>query len=232
MIARPHISSLDLWERHERRVIAAFTLALEKLVQEEDPPEDENALNRRLYFYLLQAIRELHPDGSFSSTPELECNNQPDVDDKKRSRREHKRPDFQWGYIDHLADASRSARHYVLECKRLGKPVRSDWVLNQNYINHGVLRFINESHGYGKSCASGAMIGYIQSMEPDDILAEINATCVNSTLPEITVSASGWVVSGVNRLEHTFARSFCESPFALRHLWADLRNSYSKRNAR
>lgn len=233
MIARPHISSLDLWERHELRVIAALTLALRKLMDGYDLPEDEVNLNRRLSRCVLHAIRELDPDGSlFVSPPMWECNNQPDPDDETRAKREDKRPDCLWGYIDHLADVSRSAKHYVLECKRLGKPVRSDWVLNQNYINHGVLRFINESHGYGKSCASGTMIGYIQSMEPDDILAEINTTCVTSTLPQITVSAGGWVASGVSQLEHTFARSFCESPFALRHLWADLRNSYSKRNAR
>lgn len=229
MIARPHISSLDLWERHEHRVLAALTLALEKLAEEENIPEDEINLNRRLSQCVLHAVRELDPDGSvYVSPPVWECNNQPDPDDETRGKREDKRPDCLWGYMDHLAEASRSARHYVLECKRLGKPVRPDWVFNQNYINNGVVRFIDESHGYGKSCASGAMVGYIQSMEPDDILAEVNSACVNGAPPHIVMSTCAWKLSGVSRLDHTFERSFYKSPFALRHLWVDLRKRYAR----
>lgn len=229
MITRPHISSLDLWKRHEHRVLAALTLALEKLAEEENIPKDEVNLNRTLSQCVLHAVRELDPDGSvYVSPPVWECNNQPDPDDETRAKREDKRPDCLWGYMDHLADASRSARHYVLECKRLGKPVRSDWVFNKNYINNGVVRFIDESHGYGKSCASGAMIGYIQSMEPDDILAEVNSACVSGIPPHILISADGWRLSGVSRLDHTFERTFYESPFALRHLWVDLRRHYAR----
>lgn len=229
MITRPYISSLDLWGRHEQRVLAALTLALEKLKEEANIPEDEVGLNRRLSDCVLRAIRELDPDGSiYVSPPMWECNNQPDPDDETRAKREDKRPDCHWGYIDHLADASRSARHYVLECKRLGEPVRSNWVLNRNYINHGIIRFIDESHGYGKSCASGAMIGYVQNMELDDILAEVNSACMNGNPPHIVISTDGWKLSGVSRLDHAFERSFYESPFALRHLWVDLRGHYSK----
>jgi len=96
-------------------------------------------------------------------------------------------------------------------------------VLNGNYVTDGVVRFKDVSHGYGMSCASGAMIGYIQSMDSDDILAEVNAACKGNKVPQIALSSTGWVPSGVSLLEHTFNRSFPEKTFTLQHLWADLR---------
>src|ERR1041384_3072607 len=52
---------------------------------------------------------------------------------------------------------------------------RIDWIgLNLNYINHGVARFREVEWAYGKRVASGAMVGYWQSMEPDAMLTEIN----------------------------------------------------------
>ena len=32
---------------------------------------------------------------------------------------------------------------FVVECKRLGIPSSQKWILNENYVNHGVRRFVD-----------------------------------------------------------------------------------------
>jgi hypothetical protein len=76
---------------------------------EVDLPEAEVDLNRRLYFCLLLATRELYPNEDVS--PSSECNNQPDPDDEARTVREQKRPDFQWMFLDRYeSDPHRSSK--------------------------------------------------------------------------------------------------------------------------
>jgi hypothetical protein len=181
-----------------------------------------------LYFCLLEAIRSLRESGreGFDHPPTPEGHNPPDPDDVLRATRENKIPDFCWGYIDHLElDSRRSARNYVIECKRLGNPPRPDWILNQNYVVKGVLRFVTEEHDYAKGEKSGAMVGYVQSMELDDILNEVNATCISRAVPQLRISIGGWQIRGISRLNHELNRSFAGSPFHLSHFWIDLRKS-------
>ena len=94
----PRLGALRLWVKREGMCLAILERALRLLRMEKDLPESETDLNRRLYFCLLTASRELYPTNSVA--PELECNNQPDPDDESRVAREHKRPDFQWAYLD------------------------------------------------------------------------------------------------------------------------------------
>ena len=82
------------------------------------------------------------------------------------------------------------------------------------------------SHGYGQACSSGAMIGYIQNMDFDEILSEVNSTCCDKQIPGIVLSDAGWQEDGISRLDHGFERLFPISPFDLRHLWVDLRRHY------
>jgi hypothetical protein len=112
---------------------------------------------------------------------------------------------------------------YTIECKRLGTRV-GRWVLNVNYVKKGVLRFITEEHGYGKATPSGAMIGYVQSMELDDVLGEVNAASKRSSLPPIVRADVAWQENAVTRLGHKLTRpSSLLSPFDLHHLWVDIR---------
>ena len=139
----PQLNSLRLWATREARCFSIIERALWLLRQFQDLPETEVELNRQLYFCLLKATRELYPEDEIA--PITECNNQPDPDDEARAKREQKRPDFQWIYLDRYeSDPHRSSKQFVVECKRLGKSSRSDWVLNLNYVNHGINRFRDE----------------------------------------------------------------------------------------
>jgi len=225
-MVRPNLKRLNFWEKHERRVIQVLTVALRLLAREEYLPTGENQINRRLYFCVLRAIRELHQQGTdLISYPIYEGNNQPDASDEERAAREGKRPDFQFGFVDHQEpDPDASAKQYVVECKRLGESGRSDWVLNRNYIEHGVLRFHDEEYGYGKSRSSGAMVGYVQNSSADQILAEVNQAATARKIARITLSRQGWERGDVSTLTHRFDRAVRPTPFNLHHLWLDLAN--------
>ena len=166
----------------------------------------------------------MHNQGiEFVSVPIYEASNQPDEEDPEQAPRERKRPDFQFGYIDHHdPNPSASAKQYVVECKRLGDSGRSDWILNENYINHGVIRFRDIAFGYAKSQPSAAMIGYMQNMTPQSILGEVNKVACRNALPELCLSKQGWLRKDVSQLEHRFDRPVTPSPFMLKHLWLDL----------
>jgi len=225
-MARPNLKRLNLWEKHERRVLQVLAIALRLLARERDLPVGENQINRKLFFCILRAIRELHEQGvDLISYLVYEGNNQPDASDEERAARECKRPDFQFGFIDHQEpDPDASAKQYVVECKRLGESGRSDWVLNTNYIEHGVLRFHDEEYGYGKSRSSGAMIGYVQNSSVDQILGEVNQAATARNMARVTLSREGWQRGDVTTLAHRFDRAMQPTPFDLRHLWLDLPN--------
>lgn len=220
----PHLRGLRLWTKREGMCLAILERALRLLSAEKALPESEVDLNRLLYFCLLTASSELYPRDPVA--PISECNNQPDPDDISRVAREQKRPDFQWIYRDQYElDLKRSSKQFVVECKRIGKPLRADWVFNQNYVRHGICRFRDPEWAYAKSFTSGAMVGYCQSMEPAQALKEVNEEAGQNSLPPII--SVGSPASHGQRLEHTFERSFPVSPFHLLHLWIDLRPEYT-----
>jgi hypothetical protein len=227
------LSKIDSWANHETRVLEVIVLALEIL---RDSKRDltkvnEDNLNFELYFYMLEAVRRLGgEDSGINSPPVYECINQPLEEEELLDVARKKRPDFQWGYINHSEPNPRkSAKHYYIECKRLGTPTRSDWVFNQNYVLHGVLRFVKPEWKYGRASSSGTMIGYIQSMELEAILVEVNGHAAQETLPSITLSEEGWKDGWVTRLEQTLNRQLVPpSPFQLRHMWVDMRSKESQ----
>jgi hypothetical protein len=219
--SRPQLFSRNLWAAREARCFSIIERALVLLRQTQDLPEAEVDLNRRFYFYLLSAARELYPEDQIA--PIAECNSQPDPDDVARAKREQKRPDFQWVYLDRYeADPHRSSKQFVVECKRLGKALRANWILNSNYINHGIMRFREPEWAYARRFPSGAMVGYWQSMEASEVLGEVNDGCRKKSLPDLIFNGS-WKAGDVNRLEHVFNRPCEISPFKLHHLWINLR---------
>ena len=222
----PHLNMLRLWAKREGMCIAILERALRLLRVEKNLPVSEPDLNRRLYSCLLTAKSELYPKDPVM--PILECNNQPDPDDLSCATRELKRPDFQWIYCDQYeSDPQRRSKQFVVECKRLGKPFRADWVFNLNYVRNGICRFREPEHAYAKRFCSGAMVGYCQSMEPAQVLKEVNEEACRNSLPHIV--PIGQPASDCQKLEHTFDRSFPVSPFHLLHLWIDLRPSCPKK---
>ena len=228
MLTRPHLSEIDSWTNFEARILKVIVSALEILRngKRDLTEENEDKLNYELYFCMLEAVRRLGgEDSGINSPPVYECWNQPLEEEELLDVSRKKRPDFQWGYIDHLEPNPRkSAKHYYIECKRLGTATRSDRVFNQNYVLHGVLKFVEPEWKYGRASSSGTMIGYIQSMEVKDILVEVNEEACNSDIPPIELGPKGWKENGVSRLKHEFNRpKVLPTRFTLRHFWLDLR---------
>lgn len=216
---------IDLWGRHEARLITLFTSALRLLRFRAHVAMDENQLNRELYFCLRSANRNLPDIDRFEHLPIAEARNQPDTEDTHAVTREHKRPDFQWEFVDHQEpDPRRSSRVFVVECKRLGSPVPSNpgWHFNSNYVQKGIRRFVEPEHGYGLSVRSGLMVGYVQSMRGAGVLVEVNASCLASSLASMSLIGLGWRNGDVSRLEQRLNRAFRPTPFALHHIWLDL----------
>lgn len=211
----------ELWATREAKCLSIIERALLMLREADNLAEAEVELNRQLYFKLLIASQELYPDDLIA--PIQECNNQPDYDDEARAKREQKRPDFQWIYRDRYEpDPKRSSKQFVVECKRLGKPPRSDWILNVNYTENGIRRFRDSEWAYAKQAPSGAMLGYWQSMEGEDVLREVNEGCRRRSIPDL-VLVGPLSSKGISKFEHELVRPFQISPFKLRHLWIDLR---------
>jgi hypothetical protein len=220
--AGPQLHSRRLWATREAKCLSIIEQALLLLRQSQDLSEAEVDLNRQLYFCLHTASLELYPNDEIG--PILDCNNQPDPDDEARAKREQKRPDFQWNYLDRYeSDPLRRSKQFVVECKRLGKALRPDWDFNLNYTSHGIGRFREPEWAYAKRFSSGAMVGYWQSMEADEVLSEVNEGCSKKSLPDLILQGT-WNPGGTSQLEHTFERPFEISPFRLRHLWIDLRS--------
>lgn len=223
----PSLRSLRLWNRRENMFLAILDRALMLLRNDRGLSESEIELNRELYKCLLEASRELYPHEDIS--PLLECNNQPDPDDVTRATREQKRPDFQWVFLDRYeADPKRSSKQFVVECKRLGSAIRPDWVFNANYVNHGIVRFRDPIWAYAKRFSSGAMVGYLQSMNTPQVLGEVHSVSQAASFPDLVLKGK-WKPNGVSRLDHEFDRNFEASPFKLFHLWVDLRTNAKRK---
>ena len=223
-MSRPNLFTLDTWGHHENSVLEVFHCALLRLAAESELPEREDELSRKLLSHVRSENYRLIDEGrGRQSNFYYECANQPVVEDKERAGREWKRPDFTCGLVDAQAGVD---LFFVLECKRLGRPSSSGWILNENYTNYGVLRFVDPDWGYGEGAASGAMIGYVQTMSQDDILKEVNAYAAKIDVPTIRNEADNWIERGVTRLNQRLDRSTSPSPFRLEHLWIDIRHRY------
>ncbi len=235
-MSRPLIKKIDSWANFEKRVLEIFILALRKLRDEPSLPVEEdsikdNSLNRRLCFCLRRAILEWEEANGdmVSPFPEYNCKKAPDIDNEEiPALSEQKIPDFKWQFRDHAAtDPARSFIHYEIECKRIGSPTSSNWILNENYVKHGILRFVNIEWCYGKFSRSGTMIGYIQNMNENDILTKVNNAALAASLTTLILSKDGWKIGDVSRLEQKLDRpDVPPTPFDLRHLWVDLRHHY------
>jgi len=136
-----------------------------------------------------------------------------------------KKPDFQWRLSDPLEkEPVKAIREYTIECKRLGTKIKS-WDFIDEYVVSGIIRFLAEEYKYGNGTSSGAMIGYIQNMEYDEILKQINTVIRNQRdydIPNIEISEKG---DEIRKGNHTLNRKKVNpSIFDLRHIWVSLRN--------
>jgi hypothetical protein len=190
---------------------AALTLLSE---QTTGPGEDD--INRDLYC-CIRAAHAASRDGATLPPIVYEGRNAPSPRDRKRTTREFKRPDFQWGLMDDQAEPEDAYRHFVIECKRLAPRARGQRIYAKLYISDGVLRFVSPKHGYGKDAEGGAMVGYLQSLSVDDALADVNTNAVRRKVPELVLAHQDG--DRAADLEHRLKRDFAVSPYRLSHLW-------------
>jgi hypothetical protein len=225
-VPRPNLFELPLWEEFEQRVIEVFSEGLTALALIPRLPSQEDFISRELHKCCRAVNHRLRKldRGVEYVLPQL--TNLPLADDEYRARRLDKRPDFACGFHDDSLPEDQFEEadyHYTIECKRLGAPTSPTWVLNRNYITDGIARFDHPDWGYAAGTSSGLMIGFIQSMEPETILAEVNSHI--SPFPALSVSASGWVNKALSVLSpQKFDRRISIIPFTLNHFWVDLRH--------
>jgi hypothetical protein len=233
-MSQPLISKGNLWVNFEKCVLETFILALKILYDKPSLPiiEDisgRDSLNRRLYMSLHKVVKDWEDDHGmeYPYTFNLKQNNskQPDLDHEEIVNEfELKIPDFQWGFTDRRKiDSSLNEyfKNYDIECKRLGAKS-----LSKEYVVNGIIRFTKKTHSYGQYTSSGMMIGYIQDMNIQTILDEINSN-VNSVCLPLLILSDEECTTAISRLDHKFDRPDIEpTPFELRHLWVDLRHHY------
>lgn len=218
-----------LWQRHEELILGVFIRALKMLHLEKNLPDAENRINETLYLKARLAYFKLPSKqrpaffGLF-----LEPQNQPQTEDDVGEKFLLKKPDLKWRLENKLDPNPNTAiKDYDIECKRLGKPLRKDRVLNEDYVENGILRFLNIEHSYGRGVKFGAMIGYVQNMELDPVTKEVNqyiAQVKKHKIPPIKFPATGFsqekIVNTTQQLERT---EVLPAKFNLRHVWVDLR---------
>jgi len=222
-------SASILWQRHEELILEVFVRALKMLCLEKNLPDAENRINETLYlkarlmYFKLPSKQRPAFFGLF-----LEPQNQPQTEKDVGEKFLLKKPDLKWRLENKLdPDPYTAIKDYDIECKRLGRPLRRDRVLNEDYVKKGILRFLNVEHSYGKGMTLGAMIGYVQNMEFKDILKEINQCIIQiqtHNIPSIKFSAKKnsrkEVIETAQKLYRT---EISPSSFNLRHIWVDLR---------
>jgi hypothetical protein len=225
-MARPRLSAALTWLRFEQAVHAVFTEALRRLGGYARLPSAEEPINLELYWIVLKVHQELlsSTNGNLPYTIIPDSTNQPEPDDSARSGRLKKRPDFCCILKNAQAEDFRLSQvNYYLECKRLGQ-AEGNWVLNENYSEHGMARFMRSEWGYGKGCASATMVGYVQNMDPETVLGEVNTHTTMRAIPSLTRAATGWVARNVTLLSQSrLTREFDNSSIQLHHFWMDLR---------
>ena len=211
------------WRRFEVTIFEVVELAIDIFKAQGSFPIKEDHLNREFYFCLVTANYQLQKQNrGLESPPFYEGNNQPSSNDQERATRESKRPDFQWTITDiSESDPEKSSKQFVLECKRLGQPV-GNWILNKNYVNHGIKRFIDEDYGYAYGVESSAMLGYIQNMDPTSILADVNSNIksLKQNLIKKQRNRTNFI-----ELSHIISKNFPLNNLDLKHIWIDTRKS-------
>ncbi len=219
-----------LWKRHERLYLEVFSIALFELSQA-DIAGDEDAISERLCLCVNRACFELAKLRNIDvRTPTWEGPVQPVLEDELKGGKIRKRPDFTCKCSNPLAVSV--DEHEILfhvECKCLGYPTSPSWNLNENYVKNGIIRFDSGTHEYGKRASSGMMIGYIISMEPHDILTEVNEH-QRKILPDYPDIAFDFTSTPPFQTRQQLKRRhLLPKEFELAHLWIILVKHTTKR---
>jgi len=219
---------LLIWGRHEDLYRRVFSLALRSLHEATSVSGNEDHISEQLCPLLARVCFRLGQNGIDVHPPQWEKPQQPQTESEVGEKHIAKRPDFACSFLNPLAKSPEEySVPFHVECKLLGDPTSRTWVLNRNYVTRGIARFDLQSHKYGNRAPSGMMVGYMISMTPEEVQAQVNA-CIGEELPGIpqlafTFSDVPW------QSQHRFARRHVmPTPFTLIHLWVDLRKNYDR----
>lgn len=225
MARHPLSSFADLWHHHEQLYLEVFSEALLKLIQKGKIFHNEDAISESLCVDLNEVCFEI------SKSRQIEVNNpvwegpiQPVKCDELKGGKVRKRPDFTCKRMNRFA--SSADEHEIslhVECKQLGNPTSSSWILTENYVTKGIIRFDSTTHEYGKRAPAGFMIGYLVNMTPESILMEVNSyqkKCLQDN-PELVFTFDGGRL--FESQQPLSRKHVLPEKFNLFHLWADLR---------
>jgi len=224
MARRSLPSFLKLWKRHEKLYLGIFSTALVQLAEKKCLTTDEDTISEQLCPVLSEVcFMEGKKRNVEIRTPDWEKPIQPVTDIELKGGNKGKRPDFTCKCYNHFALQAEEAEIALhIECKLLGNPTISTWILNKNYVTNGIKRFDNRTHEYGKRASSGIMIGYIISMQPENIVKEINQW-QQKYMPENPALSFQYDTPPVLQERQTLKRKNVNpEKFHLIHLWVNL----------
>lgn len=215
-----------LWKRHVTLYTDVFSIALTQLSKEPFSSADEDEISEYLCPILNNVcFTESKKRKCEIRTPDWEKPIQPVKDNELTGGKKRKRPDFSCKCYNPFASQSDEyeiALH--VECKLLGFPTSKTWILNKNYVTNGIKRFDSRTYRYGKRASSGLMIGYIISMELDQIVNEVNKF-QKEELPGNPILRFQFNLPPLFKETQQLHRNNVNPKnFQLIHLWIDLRN--------
>jgi hypothetical protein len=200
---------------------------LKKISAEFQNNDDTRKVENRINRAFLSCLKDCFPKKRYRIFQELSIQPQ---NDTPYNKSEDARPDLTIIQIIDDDNLLEGGADFHIECKRLGSPTSSD-NYNKLYVKKGIVRFTSQEFNYGINSPNGAMVGYIEDMEFDDIFTEVNETIDNHLKIESLSKVTDWQEKSTTQLNHTFERPFPKSSFKLHHFWIDLRGCYPRRLA-
>ena len=165
-------SRAEMWKRHVENYTEVFRQALLSLLGEKQIDKNEIAISRRLNYLVQKKCFEFNKDLIF---PIFDTSIISESDNENDDQKKSGRPDFSCRLKNHHATSHEESEiDFHVECKCLGFSKNSSWIYNENYVNHGIMRFDHEDKRYGENTSDGLMVGYVLSMSPEDICREVN----------------------------------------------------------
>lgn len=210
------LSGLPLWNRRVEMLMEILREALIVLLGRQVGP-GEREINRELYLCIIHTYdaRTKRSEAVPDFAPVADAPNP--VLLARETAAERTKPDIRWDLVDHLAGRGIAIRPFAVECKRLGIATKS-WKFNEEYATAGVARFVSNTHRYGENADCGAMVGYLQNMDYDQVRAEVNDHLKSAGLPAIGIGEGN-----LREVVQELNREFPDSPFRLSHFWLDMR---------
>lgn len=228
MARRPLSPFVTLWNRHVQLYSEVFSAALQELSESSSISGDEDAISEILCSILSRVCFGLGKSRNQDlQTPYWESPIQPVTADELKGGKIRKRPDFICKCLNPWANSHEEYEISLhVECKLLGYPTSSRWILNENYVKNGIKRFDSNIHEYGKRAPSGLMIGYIISMTPEEIESEVNDYQKKHAPEYAQIRFLFDTMTFLEARQAIERRNIMPSRFELIHFWVDLRSCY------